>query len=147
MRSSLALTLPALAATALACGGAMSSTDDFDAVIEVPALVAKGDTFDVTITVNNRADKVQILDSLDIGDDWTQGVTITSSSPPFSDSMHVPIDNSLSYSYQEEIPAGGSLTVTLQATGVRQGTFRDDIDVCVGGMARFNSYPITTTVE
>ncbi len=141
------LLLPPLAALALACGGVFEGTDDFSAVIDAPAVVTKGAPFTVTITVMNTANEPQRLDSLDIDDAWLQGLTLTASSPPYKEAMHVPIDNTWSYSYSELIPAGGSSTITLTATGVQTGTFRGEVDVCVGGMARFRSYPLVTTVE
>lgn len=132
---------------ALACGGALDDTDDFSAVVDAPALVQKGQPFTVTVTISNSAAEPQVLESLDIADEWLAGVTIQSSSPPYGEAMHVPIDGTWSYSYQETIPAGGSVAVTLQATGVQTGSFRGEVDVCVGGMARFRSYPLVTTVE
>lgn len=141
------LALAPMLLLALACGGAMQGTDDFSAVVTAPPLVAKGAPFTVTITVSNHADHPQDLDSIDIDQAWLSGVTVTGSTPNFVDSMEVPIDNTRSLSYDETIPAGGSLTVTLQATGVQSGSFSGDVDVCVGGMARFRSYPLSTTVE
>lgn len=147
MRPRLALTLPVLLGAALACGGSMSSTDDFHAVVDAPALVRKGEPFKATFTVHNSADEVQVLESLDIDDAWLAGVTITASDPAYTDAMHVPLDNTWSYSYGQAIPPGGSIEVTLQAVGTKPGTWRGEVDVCVGGIARFNTYPLVTTVE
>lgn len=139
--------LPLLLPLALACGGALQGTDDFSAIVQAPAMARKGEPFEVVVTVNNSAAEPQVLESIDIDDAWLAGITLTGSSPPYGGAMHVPIDDTWSYSYQETIPAGGSLTVRLQATGVQAGTWRGEVDVCVGGAARFRSYPLVTTVE
>ncbi|NOY26699.1 MAG: hypothetical protein GXP62_12565, partial [Oligoflexia bacterium] len=123
-RRPLAWLVPTLAAVSLACGGLFSSTDDFSAVVDAPALVSKGQPFQVQVVIHNAADHPQVLDSLDIGDDWLAGVTVTGTTPPYSDASHIPLDGSWSYGFQEGIPAGGSLTVTLNATGVQTGSFR-----------------------
>lgn len=147
MRPRLAFALPVLVATALACGGSMSSTDDFYATVDGPAMVQRGEPFSLTITVHNSAAEVQVLDSLDVGTDWLDGVTLQGSNPPYTDAMEVPLDGTWSYSYGTEIPPGGSVDVELTAVGIESGTWRGEVDVCVGGMARFNSYPLVTTVE
>lgn len=147
MRSPLALTLPGLLGLALACGGSLSDTDDFYAVVDAPAMVQKGEPFTVTVRVHNTAASAQTLESLDVGIEWLEGVTLTGSSPPYTDAFEVPLDGTWSYSYGQEIPPGGSVDVSLQGVGVESGTWRGEIDVCVGGMARFNSYPISTTVQ
>lgn len=143
----LRLLAPITLAFTLACGGVFSDTTDFRAEVDAPAIVPKGQPFTVTVRVYNDASSPQKLESLDISDDWLNGVTLTSSSPAYTDASHVPLDNTWSYTYGQTIPPGGSVEIQLQATGVAPGTHRGDIDVCVGGMARFNSYPVSTTVE
>lgn len=131
----------------LACGGIFEDKDDFRAEIDAPALVKRGEPFNVTVRVFNDAASPQVLESLDIDDTWLDGITITSTNPPYTDAAHVPIDNTYSYTLKQTIPPGGSVDVVIQATGVTNGTHAGEIDVCVGGMARFNSYPVSTTVE
>lgn len=134
-------------ATTLACGGMFSDPEDFTATVDAPPLVQKGEPFTVSITVHNTADQPQVLHSLDISDDWLAGVTLTGSEPPYTGAMHVPIDDTWSYEYMTEIPAGGSTVVTLHGTGTQVGPWLGSVDVCVGGMARFRTYPLVTTVE
>ncbi len=139
--------LPCLLVFGLACGGLLTQTSDFRAVVDAPAIVTMGEPFTVRVTVHNTADKVQILDSLDVADEWLEGVTVTVSTPPYTRADHVPLDNTWSYIYETPIPPGGSVEVVLEATGTQIGAFKGEVDVCVGGVARFNSYPLATTVE
>ena len=131
----------------LGCGGIGSSTDDFFAEVSAPASVRTGETVEVRVKVYNTAAEQQTLHSLDIDDAIMAGFDVVSSSPPYRDFMHVPIDNTESYEYMRAIPAGGSVDVTLTLSAVKTGYFSGEIDVCVNGDARFNSYPFSMTVQ
>ena len=136
-------------AIALACGGSSntSATSDFSATISMPSQVSAGDTFEMTVTVYNTAPQTQTLYSLDLADEFMVGTDVIGSDPPYTSSMHVPIDNTESYEYMQPIPSGGSTTVVLTMLATIPGAWSGDIDVCVDGMARFNSYPMATTVQ
>lgn len=134
---------------ALACGGSggMSTTDDFSASIAVPGQVSVGETFEMTVTVYNTASETQTLYSLDLADEFMSGVDVIGSAPAYTSSMHVPLDNTESYEYMQPIPSGGSTTVLLTMQATTPGSWSGDIDVCVDGMARFNNYPMSITVQ
>jgi len=131
----------------LACGGVGSITDDFSATVDVPGQLSTGDIFEVTVTVYNTAPQEQTLYSLDLADEFMAGVNVLGSDPPYTSSMHVPVDNTESYEYMQPIPSGGSTTVVLNMMATSAGYWSGDIDVCVDGMARYNSYPMSTTVQ
>lgn len=139
---------------ALACGGLeespgsnMFDTDDFYAEISAPSSVSNGETFEIAVTVYNTASATQKLHSLDIADEYLEGLDVVGSDPGYDDLFHVPIDNTESYEYMDEIPAGGSVVVKLTMLATDAGTWSGDIDVCVNGDARFIAYPVTTTVQ
>ena len=140
-------TLALLGILGLACGGMTKGTDDFRAELSGPTTVPVGQAFEIQVTVVNTASTPQELTSLDFADAWLKGVAITGSSPAYTTSDHVPIDDTTSYTYGQPIPAGGQLTVTLQAVATLPGTWQGEVDVCVGGIARFNSYPLLTIVQ
>jgi hypothetical protein len=147
------LTIPVAAASlilALACGGGggiSSSVDDFSATVSMPGQVSSGETFEITITVYNSAPQTQTLYSLDLADEFMAGTDVVGSDPPYSSTMHVPIDNTESYEYMTPIPSGGSTTVTLTMLATTPGTWEGEVDVCVDGNARYNSYMMSTRVE
>jgi hypothetical protein len=142
-----------IAATAivimLACGGGgvSSSVDDFSATVDVPGQVSSGETFEITVTVYNTAPQAQTLYSLDLADEFMAGADVVGSDPPYGSYMHVPIDNTESYEYMTPIPSGGSTTVTLTMLATDSGIWSGEVDVCVDGNARYNSYMMYTTVQ
>lgn len=132
---------------ALGCGGLMAPTDDFYAEIRAPASVQTGEQLEMAVRVYNTAAEEQILHSLDIDNAIMEGLDIVASSPSYRDVMQVPIDNTESYEYMRPIPPGGSLDITLTMTARKTGYFSGDIDVCVNGDARFNSYPFSVSIK
>ena len=138
-------------ALALACGGGSSSigsgVDDFHATVDMPGQVSNGETFDLVVTVFNTAPQEQTLYSLDLADEFMAGTDVVGSDPPYLSTMHVPIDNTESYEYMKPIPSGGSTTVTLTMLATDAGSWAGEVDVCVDGNARYNSYMMSTTVQ
>ena len=135
---------------ALACGGSgdfSSEVDDFSADVTTPGQVSAGETFDIVVTVYNSAPQAQTLYSLDLADEFMAGVDVVGSDPPYGSYMHVPIDNTESYEYMAPIPSGGSTTVRLTMLATDAGYWSGEVDVCVDGNARYNSYMMTTTVQ
>ncbi|MFT5685798.1 MAG: hypothetical protein ACI8RZ_006752 [Myxococcota bacterium] len=148
------LTIPIVATSlilALACGGGesgiSSSVDDFSATVDVPAQVSAGETFELTVTVYNTAPQEQTLYSLDLADEFMAGTEVVGSDPPYGSYMHVPIDNTESYEYMTPIPSGGSTTVKLTMLATDAGSWSGEVDVCVDGNARYNSYMMSTNVQ
>jgi hypothetical protein len=106
--------------------------------IDSPPEVTAGQPFEIRTTVTNAGTEAARLDSIDIGDSYLEGVAIESSQPAWGDTMHVPIDNTLSHDFQANVPAGGSFTVTFTARAKRSGHFAGDFDVCVN--SAFNCF-------
>ena len=131
----------------LGCGGAFQATDDFYATVQAPTAVGVQQPFEFVVTVYNTASESQKLHSLDIDDAYMKGVAIAAMDPPFRHTFHVPIDNTQSFELMTDIPPNGSVEVRVQATAVVAGDYAGEIDVCVGGDARFRSYPIRTVAQ
>jgi len=53
-----------------------------------------------------RGDRPQRLVDLDIADSYLDGVVLRASEPSFASSQHVPLDRSVSHSFDLPIPAG-----------------------------------------
>lgn len=95
--------------------------------------VRAGDTFELKVTVTNeRKSKALGLSDIDIADEYLEGFVVVSVSPKEKSTMHVPIDDSQSYTFDVKIPAGESRTFVFKLRAVKEGVFRGDVDVCEG---------------
>jgi hypothetical protein len=108
-----------------------STVDDVSVVVGGPVAVTEGDEFTLVLTVRNAAGRPQRLVDLDIADTYLDGVVLQASEPPFASSQHVPLDRSVSHSFDLPIPANGELVITLRALALRPGDFAGDFDICV----------------
>ena len=121
----------ALLAAGLVWVFSSSTVDDVSVVVEGPVAVAEGDEYTLVLTIRNEADWPQRLVDLDIADSYLDGVVLRASEPSFASSQHVPLDRSVSHSFDLPIPAGGALVIRLHALALRPGDFAGDFDICV----------------
>lgn len=136
----------ALAALAVALAGC-ADPENVEIAVEAPALVKKGQKFEVKARVKNTASETQRLVSLDIGDKYLAGVKIEAAQPPYSESMHIPLDNSMSYTFELELQPNEERVVTFQAVALKPGDFRDEVDFCINSPISFLSQQVRTVVE
>jgi hypothetical protein len=135
---------------ALLVGGVVScSCQPKDISIDViaPLHVAKGEEFVFEIQVENSAEEPQLLYSVDIWDDYLAGVAIRKTEPRFIDTYHVPIDNTQSYEFKQNIPPKGKLVVKFFAVGLEYGEYSSYVDVCINTGTSFLTHPINTIIE
>lgn len=132
---------------ALGCGGLLDEPQGVRVAIDAPLRARVGEDFTVTVTVENTAAEAQTLTSLDVADAWLAGVAIIGSEPAFSSSMHVPVDETVSYQYDLSIPPGQSVEIRLRASALKSGDFSDDVDACINTDYNCLSWPIRTLVE
>jgi hypothetical protein len=115
--------------------------------VDAPATVQEGQDFTIVVRVKNTAPETQTFVDLDIADEYLEGIVIKSTQPAFSDAMHVPIDNTVSYSLGLPVPAGKEVKVTLRAAAVRSGDFSGDFDFCINSEITCLPYPVRTVVR
>ncbi len=120
---------------------------DVEVAIEAPLEVSQGERFTIVVRVRNGAGKKRTLVDLDVADEYLSGIVIENSQPPFKDAMHVPIDNTLSYSFDIPIAAGGETVVEFAAYAAHRGDFQGDIDFCIDSGVSCLSYPVRTLVR
>lgn len=123
------------------------SPKNIEVEVECPVETQRGSSFDIIVTVRNIANKPQKLVSLDVGDRYLDGVAVVKTEPKFSESSHIPIDNSVSHVFNETIPANGELKVVVNAKAVKTGDFSDDLDVCVNTSYSFLTTQLRTVVS
>ena len=127
--------------------GCLSGPEDITVAIDVPTRVAQGEVFQIVADVTNTGDETQILDSIDIGDEYIEGIAIHSSDPMYSETFHVPIDNTMSHTMQRDIEPGETLIVTFTAEALHTGDYAGAFDVCINSGGNCLFYSIRTLVE
>src|SRR5512142_1760320 len=137
----------AAAALILVVSSGCAKPKDVKVSVEAPLSVKRGESFLVKASVTNSATKAQKLVSLDVGDAWLAGVAIESTDPPFAEASHIPIDNTMSYTYGLMVNPGETRTVLIRARAVKEGDHGSGIDFCINSETSFVSYPIRTVVE
>ncbi len=136
---------PILVALMTGCSFEMPS--DVELFVEAPAMVQEGQEFTIVVRIKNTASETQTFVDLDIADAYLEGIVIKSTQPAFSDAMHVPIDNTVSYSLGLPVAAGKEVKVTLRAAAVRSGDFSGDFDFCINSEITCLPYPVRTVVR
>ena len=118
-----------------------------DISVEAPVTVSQGERFQLLVRVANTASSTQVLVDLDIADEYLEGLVVESSLPMFSDSRHIPLDNTISYSYDIPIESGEEIEVIFEVFAAKVGDFSGDIDFCINDEASCLSHHIRTIVE
>lgn len=129
------------------CGAFQSPKAGISVAVDAPARVRAGEPFQLRATITNGSEREALLDSIDIGDTYLEGVTLESSQPAWNETMHVPIDDTLSHDFQAKIAPGKSLTVTFTAVAAEVGEYEGAFDICVNSVYDCFFEEVATTVE
>ena len=92
--------------------------------IFAPLQVTKGEEFVFEIHVQNTSEQSQLLYSIDVPDDYLDGIAIKKTEPPFVQSFHIPIVNALSYEFKQNISPQSNLVVKFFAVALMEKSFR-----------------------
>lgn len=111
-----------------------------------PTDVAVGQSFQLSVSVTNeRPRKVMALSDIDLAEEYLAGFTVSTIEPQPKSSMHVPFDNTRSFTFGVPIPPGTSRVFTFTLRAEKPGLYRGDVDVCEG--ARFITGMAQTSVK
>jgi len=126
-----------------------SASDPENVVIDVNAPISSevGEEFEISIKITNTDTKSQSLVSVDVGDEYLEGIAILRTVPAYSNVSHIPIDNSMSYEFDRDIASGEELVVTLYAKALKSGDHKGDVDICINSEMSFLTRPLRTFVE
>ncbi len=125
---------------------ASQDVEGMSVTLETPSNVAVGDEVVLRVSVKNeRATEPLSLTDIDVADEYLEGFTVGAIEPQPKSSMHVPIDNSRSFTFNAEVPPGETRDFIFTLKAQRAGIFRGDVDVCEG--ARFATALAETVVE
>ena len=129
------------------CGGCFWQPEHISVDVICPLHVAKGEEFVFEVQVENTADSPQLLYSIDIWDEYLEGISIQRTEPSFIDCYHIPIDNTQSFEFKKDIVPKGKLMVSFHAIAIEAGDYSSYLDVCINTATSFLTHPIITIVE
>ncbi len=115
----------------LGCGGCclyFSQEAPLEIALDYPDAVRVGQTFTVRVTLHNTASGTTPLQDLGFDDSLLAGVTVLGSEPPIQRRDHLPTGVS-TFWYYIDIPAGETMTITLQMQALTVGTYTGDLTV------------------
>jgi hypothetical protein len=114
--------------------------------VDGPADVVVGQSFQLSVTVTNeRPRKAIALSDIDFAESYLAGFTISTVDPKPKSSMHVPVVNALSYTFDVRIPPATAKTFTFTLHAQKSGIYRGDVDVYEG--TRFITTVAQTAVK
>jgi len=135
-----------LGACLVLCACASGPLEHIAMDIDAPRSVAEGGQFEVRIAVNNSGSRPVPLDSMDMDNTWLQGIQVLRISPaPEYGPFEVPVDQSVSYRFDADIPAQGRIDIVLSCLAQKQGSPEGDISVCISNW-QCKSMHITTGI-
>ncbi len=123
------------------------SPENVQISVEAPTTVKKDDRFEIKASVRNTAATAQTLVDIDVGEEYLEGIVIEGTEPPFSEAMHIPIDNTMSYSFDLPIAPGAEVVVVFHAYAAQASDYSSEVDFCINSEVSCLSYPIRTIVQ
>ena len=126
---------------------AFEEPENVDISVDAPTSVQVDQEFYIILTIRNTGSSTQTLVDVDIADEYLEGVVVRETDPAFKDAMHVPFDNTQSYSMDLTLPAGREVTVAISAYAAHAGDYAGDIDFCINSAVSCLSYPVRTIIR
>ena len=114
---------------------------------DVPVSINNGELFTITTKIKNTSNKPQELVSIDIANNYLEGIVILGTTPNYNDVVHVPIDNTTSYSFNKTINPNSEITIRFNARAINSGIYNSTIDFCINSEISFLSRGIFTEIN
>lgn len=126
--------------------GCFDEPQNIEIGIEAPLQAIKGESFVIHVSVRNTASEPQTLVSLDVGEDYLDGIAIAKTVPEHSAAEHIPLDNTMSYDFNQSIAPGATLKIDLYAQAIKTGDFKAGVDYCINDETSFLTKQVRTVV-
>ncbi|MFB3106677.1 MAG: hypothetical protein ACE1ZA_17385, partial [Pseudomonadales bacterium] len=108
--------------------------------------VSVGEEFTLTVVVENqRESRAFELTDIDIAEEYLNNFLILGTNPPVKSDMHVPFDDTRSFSFDKAVPPQEVMRFECTLRPTEVGLFRGEVDVCEG--QRFLSTLLQTEVK
>jgi hypothetical protein len=116
--------------------------------ISAPARLKYYQDFVVEMQLNNTGSRPQQLHSIDIHENYMNGVKVNSSEPAYTHFLTFEGGGLFySYDFMREIPANSTLVVKFAMTAIYIGDYAGDVYVCVNSATLCNVYRIAAHIE
>jgi hypothetical protein len=140
--------------TAVACGvffwQASIQPENITVSVDAPTVVNAGETFVITVVIDNTGALPRELNSIDIEMLYLDGVNIESTQPSFVQSERIDLLEGFafqSYYFYEPMLANSTLVVKMEALALKTGDFGGYLDVCVDTIDDCTRSALRTIVE
>jgi hypothetical protein len=135
----------------LAMGSAVAfswneQAQDIEVRYDLPESIGVDEPFVFTIGVENKADRPQLLYSIDIEKSFLDGIFIQRSEPPFVRTEPNMLTSVTSYVFRRNIPAKGTLEIELAGKARKAGRFPLRVDVCVKTSVKCSTFELDPIV-
>ena len=121
--------------------------DNIEVYADVPVSINRGELFTITTKIKNTSNKPQKLVSIDIANNYLDGVVILGTVPNYNDIMNVPFDNTTSYSFNRIINPNSEIIIKFNAKAINSGAYNSTIDFCINSEFSFVSRAIFTEIN
>lgn len=120
--------------------GSLSTSGLADITVNAPTSVDIGQPYSITVVVRNISDKEISLNSIDIEKNILNGLIVATVTPSYTDTYEYDASGKTyqTYSFEQGIAPGESLTVTFEGEAALAGDFGGDVDVCINSF--FNCF-------
>jgi hypothetical protein len=98
--------------------------------VEVPAQVAAGESFTLSLVVSNPHPDPVTLDSVDVDESLLAGFQVLAVEPEPTHTDAIPFLEQRTWSFGRELPAAGELEVRFELRAVEAGRFSGNVEVC-----------------
>jgi hypothetical protein len=105
----------------------------FEVTLVVPDELTVGQPFALVVDVKNPHGSAIKLDSVDVADTLLKGFQVVSVEPSAKDTMHVPLLDQRSWSFETSVAAGATHRVTFNLKPLLAGRFSGNVDACNPG--------------
>lgn len=123
-----------LAAASLAMGcDYLSIKPTFEVSLVVPPEIVATEPFVLGVDVKNPHGSAITLDSVDVDAALLKGFQVISVEPSPKDTIHVPVLNQRSWSFETPVPAGTTHRVTFRLRPLNVGRFTGNVGACNPG--------------
>jgi len=114
---------------------------------DVPVSLNRGESFTIITKIKNTSHKSQELVSIDIANNYLEGIVILSTTPNYNDVLYIPIDNTTSYSFNKTIKPNSEIIIRFNAKAINSGIYNSTIDFCINSEYSFLSRGIYTEIN
>lgn len=96
--------------------------------VDAPSRVTPGEEFVIVIQIDNTTNDDHVVNSIDIWDGYTEGISIDDSAPGWRSVF--PSFGFTTYEFMTTVQAGTKKNIKLTATAQYEGDFGGGVDVC-----------------